>query len=764
MHTMLSENVLKRLPTAGALAALLCVPLIFSTSTREEFELPKLIALSLWAVPVALARLLDPVRRRVTLLESAFLLVLAAQALSALPFTSVAWRTSLIGEYENFSGLSTTLALGLWFYGLGGGLSFETLEKASFFAVTAGFLSALYAIGQSLGLDFVQWNPETYNAARVFASLGNPNFLSAYLAMALPLHLSFALEARPSPRAPKAAWAGVVLVLGLCLAWVSTGLGAASLGLLSPDAHPPRLPGMFGLALVSLSLMHPIFRRGLPAAWGGAFLLGLGLVLTGSRGGWLGALVGLALFLFLRRGPDAPPSSPSPSRRRVILYAAGAVLLAAGLWLAGHSFFERLLQSSLHPLESLGRSRLTIWGPAVEIFKTHPWTGVGLDCFKITFPQYSAFDFNSIDGLFVSSRTAHNEWLQAAATTGLPGLAALLVLVTAFFIQGLRRLRAPGSPRLMSAAVLASGAAYLAQNLFSFGVAATLLLWTFLLASVNRPPLDREAPVTRPGAWLLALPLAALLTVPVTLRLAADLQFSRAMQALDYLKAAPRDLTQDQKHALSLYGFERTSRAAELFPWDVKYRLYRAMSLEQLAETEPEQRRARLSEALEAYRSLTLWSPVNGYYFNNCGRVLTSLSLADPSRLSEAEEAQRRAAELSPQSPFFLAQWGALLVVQDASRQAEAPLARAFSLDPDLAAKTLCQSGMDFLLAGNKSAGWRLLDAAATRNPRSPEAWFFRGYFLNREGKTKEARAAMAKALELKPELADAAGALATGR
>jgi tetratricopeptide (TPR) repeat protein len=768
---MTHAHVFRRVQQLSALAAFLCIPILFSTQTRDQFELPKLIALSVWAIPLVIGRLFDSARRRPTLLESAFFLWILVQAVTSLPGFSIAWRTSLIGEYENFGGLLTSLALVAWFYGLGRGLPFADFKRISFFAVTAGFLSSFYALAQNFGFDFISWNPDTYNASRVFAGLGNPNFLSAYLAMALPLHLSFASDSEPTDKKRGFFLSLTVLLLGTLLLLSATGQGASRLGFSDQDLNFLWVPGLIGLVFLSIGLSHPVFRRGHFAAWGGCLLMGFGLVSTGSRGGWLGALVGLTIWWILRRSssPAILENKPAFSSNRWALLRSwkggSAALLILCLLVVGRPFFERLLESTTHPLESLSRSRLTIWVPAVKMLHEHPWKGIGPDCFKIAFPQYSQYDFTANDGLFVSSRTAHNEWLQAASTSGFPGLLSLAFLVGCFLLLSIRRLRtATPETRGLGVAVLASGVAYLTQNLFSFGVAAILLLWVFLLACVNRPPTATEAKAPRTSTWVLALIASAFLALPITQRLTADLHFARGMRVLDYLRAPSRELDENQKHAYVIFSLYETRRAADLFPLDFKYRLYTGMALEQLAETQGENRKNRLLESLGVYRRLTVQSPRNGYYFNDCGRVLSALSRQDLSYLPEAEKAQRQAAALSPENPFFLAQWGSVLLLENKASEAAAPLAKAFSLDPTLSAKTLCQGAMGTLLNGQNEGGWRLLDQAVALNPKSAEAWFFRGYFFKKEGRNKEAQAAMEKALAINPHLAELSSVSQNGK
>jgi len=353
---MLHANVFRRVQQICILAAFLCIPLLFSTETRDQFEIPKLIALSLWSIPLVIGRFFDSARRRPTTLEAVLFFWVFVQAVTSLPGLSIAWRTSLIGEYENFGGVSTSLAFAAWFYGLGKGFLLSDLKRVGFFAVTAGYLSALYAIAQSLGFDFVAWNPDTYNASRVFAGLGNPNFLSAYLAMSLPLHLSFAWGSGPAEPRRLTPTNLFALGVGLALLLASTGQGASRLGISSEDNNLLWIPGLLGLCLVSYALSHPFFRRGPLAAWVGTLLMGVGLVLTGSRGGWLGALAGLAVFVLLRRSSAPRLIEPkNPLNRWTWLRSTkvwAVTLLVVVLLIAGHPFFERLFQSTTHPMES----------------------------------------------------------------------------------------------------------------------------------------------------------------------------------------------------------------------------------------------------------------------------------------------------------------------------------------------------------------------------------------------------------------------------
>ncbi len=406
-----------------------------------------------------------------------------------------------------------------------------------------------------------------------------------------------------------------------------------------------------------------------------------------------------------------------------------------------------------HPMTSLSQSRLTIWKPAARMAVQHPLTGVGLDCFKIAFTKYSEYDFNALDGTFVSSRTAHNEWLQAAATCGLPGLAALLLTVVLFLRLAVRRIRtAPVDHKALWAAVLASGCAYLFQNLFSFGVAALLLLWNIHLASINRdaPFKSNEPPGPSPRLLFPALALCALLAVPVVTRLTADLSFARGMAYLEYVQKPERSLSPSEIDLLTSKSLEFLRQASDRFPLEVKYHLYTGMALEQLAASHPES----LRQALRVYDQTVEWVPSNAYFHNNRGRVLLRISRNEGQPPVEAESALRSSARFAPENPFFLSQWGSALKTLGRDQEADAPLSHAFSLNRDVASKTMAQMAMDEHQAGLKQNAYALLEEALARHPGSAECWFLRGYLGRKDGKKLQSEMDFDEATRLNPEMA----------
>jgi O-antigen ligase/Flp pilus assembly protein TadD len=723
------------------LTAVLLTPLIFFLPTRDQFELPKLVFLGVLAAFLLLLPLPTRLPRKDPL-RSALLGLFLLQTASSLPFTSLSWRVSFLGDYENFAGWTTALLFLTWYLLLSRLPDRSLLEKALRFNSLAALLSALYAIGQRFGFDLVHWNPDSVSAAREFASLGNPNFLAAYLAMSVPLFLGSERTAQARTGGPLPFL--LLLGAGTLLMVVSTGKGLALLGL--PAAGFPRGWTMvLGLAFLCLSLARLVRDLSPPGKAVGLWILLFGAFSTGSRGGFLALVLGLAFWAFLRWKDGTLPSFPSLPKGRLL---ALSLPLAGALGVFGWPFLERLLRSLIHVGQSLEDSRLHIWRAAWGMVRTHPFLGTGLDTFKTAYTAHCGIEAGRLDGMFVSSRTAHNELLQVAATTGLLGLVAHLTLLAVIVHLSLRawKVLPPGSRGLL-AALLASGLAYQVQNLFSFGVAALNLLWILLLASVATLSRHGWVDPTPPSAGSpgvlgtsLRFLLAAFLLFFWARRLAADIAFAGAHSVSETLKR-PEGLDPGSLRTLADLGIERNRRAVEWMPLEVKYRVYLGLAYEQRARLEGAQGKDWVLRALDCYERSIFMNPSNAYYWNNLGRVRTELARWDKGAAMSAATAFGQAADLAPVSPLFRLQSAFSLEGLGRLDEAEAAFRVAFELDQDFSAKFLAQTAVEEYDQGRKDRAFQRLARAIEGHPRGPEAPYVRGRLLLYEGRKREALA-----------------------
>jgi O-antigen ligase len=249
----------------------------------------------------------------------------------------------------------------------------------------------------------------------------------------------------------------------------------------------------------------------------GASVCTIGIVLTGSRGGYLSTSVGLVVFAAL-----SWVAIRRASRSQIWISALGAVvvsvLLSAGVaTLLAHQY---PLQSRVARILPKDDVRLDLWSGALEQFKFSPVVGTGSG----TYLHYGR--------LFRPSRVqadpvyAHNDYLQLMAEYGLIGLVAAVAFLLCHGWCGWRGLqyfvteRAIGRQRLQSDAMalnigaLSSLAIYAVHSLLDFNlhIPANAMLLAFVLGTLANPGvmMPAVAPATQKMGRGLKLALPAI--------------------------------------------------------------------------------------------------------------------------------------------------------------------------------------------------------------------------------------------------------------
>jgi hypothetical protein len=246
-------------------------------------------------------------------------------------------------------------------------------------------------------------------------------------------------------------------------AWAAGGTVAALLSIaaigMTPYGRTQTFhlgPNAFGttmaVALVMVlgfSLEGPKRRRLL---WMAAAVVVTGaLILTWSRGAWLGALVGVIVL-----------AAVSSTRRLGWRLLVLALLIAAVLpFLVAQWEAQAPTRVSENPEDP--NSRLTTWGVALRIVTDHPILGTGLNTFGLAYRRYKPPARR-----LGAPPHAHNIFLNFAAETGLVGLVAFVAWLTSGTMAIWRwHARNPlgSSERTLSAIVLAALAALLGHQL-----------------------------------------------------------------------------------------------------------------------------------------------------------------------------------------------------------------------------------------------------------------------------------------------------------
>lgn len=231
-------------------------------------------------------------------------------------------------------------------------------------------------------------------------------------------------------------------------------------------------------------------------AWPAVLIMGVALVLTGSRGGLItaGAVSVLALALWL-------------GKRDRRLELAGAALIVAGA--------AAVLWKVRHGLSTI--ARVYIWQSGLHMVRDHPLFGVGPDNFLYYYfnptivAQYHMTGENCIPAgtilpakHYIDPRAwqepclshPHNVVLDTWLSTGLLGLIALALLLVAFVLLAYRTLRqAPrGTVRTVQVAAIAIVVATLAHGLVDNSIFVPDLAVAFWLALALTANLSPPAP------------------------------------------------------------------------------------------------------------------------------------------------------------------------------------------------------------------------------------------------------------------------------
>lgn len=407
--------------------------------------------------------------------------------------------------------------------------------------------------------------------------------------------------------------------------------------------------------------------------------LAVALVATKGRGGLLAAVVGLVATLALARPRDVLGDRPLwPA-----LAGATLVVISVGAYLVSSTDVLRTESVDVRKRE---------WAGAVAVFAERPILGTGPDTFLLRYPQHrSARDGREL-GLQIADKP-HNLVLEHAATTGVLGVAAFVLLLATVAVTGVRWLRRQVEldDRLLGASFLGAAAGYYVQSLFSFEVPALAgLAWVLLAAVVVHadPVLEgarssptpkgkrkSTSPAPRAGARLVVpVVVAALVLAVATARFV--LADGRAGRALSTAGEA---------------GLAHAEAATSLHPWQPAYALIAGGTAEQLGATaEDERERARfLATSAAHYRAGLELQEDNVLLLNGLARTLTLTGRGvDPAAFTEADKTWRRAVELDPNDWELHTAHGLMLnswanAGADTRRQAAEALRRSLEIRPE---------------------------------------------------------------------------------
>jgi O-antigen ligase len=379
---------------SGAVLFLLCAMLVFSVVAFGAVDVWALGASSLLAGSIVVCWLTDAWRNRefhfnTSALQIPLLALILIGVIQLLPLRPAALPNDLLSvsavESLSLAPYLTRLAivqLFVYFVFFAAALTFinnySRLRKVVLTIIIFGSLMAFYGILQHLANLEAIYNLRVPSHARAFASLVNAHHFAAFMEMTI----------------------------------------GVTVGLLFGKATENNKRIFLMIAIV---------------------IMGIALILTGSRGGMLSllAVITFVVAANLLQKPtieiDSPVADGKSYMRNFAFIGGGLALILAlfstVLLLGGDNSLLRGIGLQ-NPEDDISSGRLHFWQIALRIFSDYPILGAGLDAFAIAFPRYDSWN-----GMYRVEQ-AHNDYLQILADAGILGFACVAAFIYLLFKKG----------------------------------------------------------------------------------------------------------------------------------------------------------------------------------------------------------------------------------------------------------------------------------------------------------------------------------------
>jgi len=354
----------------------LITPLLFTSFNSELFELPKMYFVYLLTIIIVTLHLINWIKGKVNLFQKTFLdlpliLFLISQIICTI--SSIDIHTSIFGYYSRLNGgLLSIFSYLLLYWILIPYLDDKFKSKIINFSLISAFLISAFGILEHFGIDKNIWVQDVQS--RVFSTLGQPNWLAAYLAILLPFSLKKFLESKRLTH--KLYFLFLTSSFYLCLLFTKSKSGILA-------------------AVISIAIFFVIyffqshqFKKTIPL-----FLI----------------FITFSLFI---NNPIKDIISPKK------LDIKNSTLEANNL--------------NITPSEDI---RKIVWKGSLDLFKKFPIFGTGVETFAYSYYWTRPVEHNLTSEWDFLYNKAHNEYLNFLATTGLVGFVTYLILIIVVLIH-----------------------------------------------------------------------------------------------------------------------------------------------------------------------------------------------------------------------------------------------------------------------------------------------------------------------------------------
>jgi len=587
----------------SVLTMTILIPVIFYTHTNDVFEINKMFIFRFFTILICAmwaytAVVLD---KKISFVRSDFEVPMVWYFVTCVLSTvfTINFLVSIYGVYEDYEGILTIINyIMLYFIIINFINKAEMIKKVFVAMLIASGIISIYGIAQNYGWDFVMWNPDTYSPDRFFATLGNPNFLAAYLVCTIP---------------------------PMFILFFST---------------QEKLKKMIILVVLFSSIIVVFF--------------------TKSRGGLLSFITTIVLIGLYTIVDARKKENELFTKNKIWFILAGILILLSFFHPKVKDAFGMIWgrTKSLFTIEGWALTpRMYIWKSALMMYRDHLPFGTGLDTFQVMFPYYRLPIYWQLEWNGTPEKT-HNIFLQVLATQGAIGFGAFMLIMVAFLKKSYNLIFGEKDihKRYLAFGVMMAMIAFIVQGLFNYTVVSYgFIFWgglgmLIVLDSTQKKIYARNfsaeiSSFIDNNRWIIVTIIAAVF-------MTMEIFLTRYWTADIYYKIGNIGVSSD-KDVMALPYYERAVALAsnrEIY-W-VKYGIdYEKVMRE---ETDPNRKSMAIDEAIKIHEHTIAINPYNGYNYNNLARVYKFYGeIGNVAKYEDAIKYYNEAINRDPNNAYF---------------------------------------------------------------------------------------------------------------
>lgn len=447
------------------------VPLILWPFTSELFEFNKMVITYIFTTLIVAFWIIRSIQFnkfifRRTILDIPLIIFFFGQLISTI--ISIDPQTSWLGYYSRFNGgLLSTICYLLLYWAFVSNIKSTDIKKLLRINLITAAIVSTYGILERLGIDKNIWQQDVQH--RVFSTLGQPNWLAAWLVALIPITWANTLSAKSQK-----------FTFDKIIPYLASSLFFAVLLFTGSRS------GLLGFAICGIVFWGVVFIK-FKLKYFKSFL-----VINAIIAFWamlFGTQLTPSIFKIIEKNQrvEAPVTNQS----------TGTALETGGT-------------------ES-GVIRKIVWQGAVDIWKHYPIFGTGVETFAYSYFMYRPAIHNQTSEWDFIYNKAHNEYLNFLANSGLVGLLSYLTLIFFSIYMMIKNINHCDDNEdlqpLSIAAFIAGYFSILVTNFFGFSVVPIQIVFylfpafSFVLSHSENEPEEKDFRLKNQKAvfWIMIL-------------------------------------------------------------------------------------------------------------------------------------------------------------------------------------------------------------------------------------------------------------------